>query len=52
VLLQEGLGVEVETVEAGGNDTKILNRRDYIICSSSISEGYRIPLMIIRLIVG
>lgn len=47
----EGLGVEVETVEAGGNDTKILWQKNAYICSSSISEGYRVPLMIVHFII-
>ena len=52
---KKDLEYEVETVEAGGNDTKILTQKRcyYLyICSSSISEGNRVPLMIIRLIVG
>lgn len=43
IYLQEGLGVKVEIVEAGGNDVKNPYNRveENIICSSNISGGYR-----------
>ena len=40
-------GDEVETVEAGGNDVQnpLQAEEDVIICSSNISGGYRVLLI-------